>query len=122
MKKLFCPKPWENVLVEVNGDVYFCCFSNRPGGRIGCLQTNGLMEVWGGPTATRIRKEIMAGRIPQSCLDCELFRFEKKSVVSVREAYLHSHLFRALIARSKRLTRLKNRLRRLLFNFANRTK
>ncbi len=119
MKKMFCPKPWENVLVEINGDVYFCCFSNRPGGRIGRLLTDGPMEIWTGAAATGIRKEIMEGNIPQSCLDCELFKFEKKSVISIRNVYLHSRFLRALIARSEFLTGLKNHLRRFLFNLAN---
>jgi len=119
MKKMFCPKPWENVLVEINGDVYFCCYSNRPKGRIGRLQTDGLMEIWEGKAATGIRKKIMEGKIPQSCLDCEVFKFEKKSVISIQNIYLNSRLLKALVARSKFLTGLKNQVRSFLYNIAN---
>ena len=119
MKPMFCPKPWENVLVEINGDVYFCCFSSRPGGRLGSLQREGLKEIWEGRTAASIRKNITAGKIPQSCLDCELYRFEKKWILSVRSLYLTSPWLKAALTRSRVLIELKNRLRTFLYNLAN---
>jgi radical SAM protein with 4Fe4S-binding SPASM domain len=119
MKKMFCPKPWENVLIEINGDVYFCCYSHRPEGMIGRLQRDNFPEIWDSKKATKIRKKIMAGKIPLACLDCELFRFEKKWVLYLRNLYLDTPIIKALFSRSKLLNDLKNRLRSLLYNVAN---
>ena len=119
MKKMFCPKPWENVLIEVNGDVYFCCFAHRPKGMIGSLQAESLAEVWEGRKARDIRKTIMAGKIPQPCLDCEIFRFEKGWVQSLRKLYLGAPFVKSVLSRSRPLLNLKNRLRNVLYNFAN---
>ena len=119
MKKMFCPKPWENVLIEINGDVYFCCYSQRPKGMIGRLQTDHFSDIWANKKAQKIRKMIMAGKIPLACLDCELFTFEKKWVLHLKNLYLDTPMIKALFSRSKLLSDLKNRLRSLLYNVAN---
>ena len=119
MKKMFCSKPWDHVLIEINGDVYFCCYSNRPEGIIGSLQTNSLAEIWESQEAREIRKKMMAGKIPFACLDCELFRFDKKWVLGLRQLYLNSPLLKLLLGKSKVLNSLKNYLRNVLYNVAN---
>jgi radical SAM protein with 4Fe4S-binding SPASM domain len=119
MKKMFCSKPWENVSVEVNGDVYFCCYSDRPQGMIGSLKENNFPEIWESKKAQKIRRQIMAGKIPLSCLDCELFRFEKSWVLHLRNVYINGPFIKSLFSRSKFLNNLKNHLRSLLYNVAN---
>lgn len=56
-----CRKPWENLLVEVNGDCYFCCFIIRPGGKIGNLEKKDFEDVWNSRKARRIRRAIAPG-------------------------------------------------------------
>ena len=116
---MFCSKPWDHVLIEINGDVYFCCYSNRPKGIIGSLQTHTLAEIWESREAQAIRKKMMAGKIPFACLDCELFRFDKKWVLGLRQLYLNSPRLKLLLGKSKVLNSLKNYLRNVLFNIAN---
>ena len=79
MEKI-CPKPWGNLLVEVNGDCYFCCFIIRPGGKIGNLEKTTLDKVWASHKARKIRKSILQGKIPYCCQICPYygnFRHEK---------------------------------------------
>jgi len=73
MKNFYCDKPWENILVEVNGDCYFCCFIIRPGGRIGNLKKDTLDEAWTSRKANKIRKFIAKGKIPYCCQICPYY-------------------------------------------------
>ena len=78
-----CRKPWENILVEVNGDCYFCCFIIRPGGKIGNLAKNNLEDIWNSRKARRIRRAIARGVIPYCCQICPYhgrFEHEKSRV------------------------------------------
>jgi radical SAM protein with 4Fe4S-binding SPASM domain len=68
-----CRKPWENLLVEVNGDCYFCCFIIRPGGKIGNLTRKGLPDILKSRKAGRIRRSIVRGKIPYHCQLCPFF-------------------------------------------------
>jgi radical SAM protein with 4Fe4S-binding SPASM domain len=90
MKKI-CLKPWENILVEINGDCYFCCFSIRPGGKIGNLNRNTLKEVWNSKKATKIREKIMKGKIPYSCQICPYFGEFKHEKSYVYKVYFYAH-------------------------------
>ena len=73
MPRPVCRKPWENCLVEVNGDCYFCCFIIRPGGKIGNLRKEGFEKIWTGRRADRIRRSIVRGKIPYRCQLCPYF-------------------------------------------------
>lgn len=78
-----CRKPWENILVEVNGDCYFCCFIIRPGGKIGNLAKNDFEDIWNSRKARRIRRAIARGVIPYCCQICPYhgrFKHEKNRV------------------------------------------
>jgi len=69
-RESFCHKPWDNFLVEVNGDCYFCCFIVRPGGKIGNLKKHPFEKIWTSRKATLIRKSIALGKIPYYCQLC----------------------------------------------------
>lgn len=77
MKKMYCTKPWNNVFIETNGDVYFCCFSGRPEGKIGNLKKNSFEEIWNDEESMKIRRDIMKGEIPAGCINCDLFNFSE---------------------------------------------
>jgi len=80
MKDFYCHKPWENILVEVNGDCYFCCFIIRPGGKIGNLKKDTLEKAWTSRKANKIRRAIAQGKILYYCQICPYygeFRHEK---------------------------------------------
>jgi radical SAM protein with 4Fe4S-binding SPASM domain len=84
-----CRKPWENLLVEVNGDCYFCCFIIRPGGKIGNLTRRDLEDVWDSRKARRIRRSIAAGRIPYHCQICPYFGGFKQDKSRIYRAYFY---------------------------------
>ncbi len=68
-----CRKPWENLLVEANGDCYFCCFIIRPGGKIGNLTKKGLEDIWNSRKARSIRRGVVRGKISYHCQICPYF-------------------------------------------------
>jgi radical SAM protein with 4Fe4S-binding SPASM domain len=86
-----CPKPWENFLVEVNGDCYFCCFIIRPGGKIGNLKRKTLEEVWMSRKARRIRRTIIRGKIPYCCQICPYYGEFKHGKSIIYRAYFLLH-------------------------------
>jgi radical SAM protein with 4Fe4S-binding SPASM domain len=110
MKRMFCAKPWENVLIEVNGDVYFCCFSKRPEGRIGNLKIQSFEEIWNSSEAQKIRREIMKGKIPLGCLNCDLFNFGGKSFLFLKRFYRKLPLLKTVIERFPILSSLKTNI------------
>jgi len=84
-----CRKPWENLLVEVNGDCYFCCFIIRPGGKIGNLTNKGLDNIWEGRKARRIRRSLLRGRIPYHCQICPYHGGFKQDKSRLYRAYFY---------------------------------
>lgn len=84
-----CRKPWDNLLVEVNGDCYFCCFIIRPGGKIGNLAKKGLEDIWDGRKARRIRMSIAKGRTPYHCQICPFFGEFKQDKSRLYRAYFY---------------------------------
>lgn len=85
MKDFYCHKPWENILVEVNGDCYFCCHIYRPSGKIGNLKKNTLEEAWTSRRAKKIRRLISQGKIPYCCQICPFFgEFKHKKLFFYR--------------------------------------
>ncbi|MCX6567125.1 MAG: SPASM domain-containing protein [Candidatus Aminicenantes bacterium] len=82
-----CRKPWENFLVEANGDCYFCCFIIRPGGKIGNLTRKGLEDIWDSRKARRIRRTIARGGIPFQCQICPYFGEFKQDKSRFYRAY-----------------------------------
>lgn len=68
-----CPKPWDNFLVQVNGDCYFCCFALRPGGRLGSLKKKDFEAIWTSRKANHIRRSFTRGKIPYICQTCPYF-------------------------------------------------
>jgi radical SAM protein with 4Fe4S-binding SPASM domain len=97
MKDFYCDKPWENILVEVNGDCYFCCFILRPSGRIGNLKKTTLEEAWTSRRANKIRKLIGQGKIPYCCQICPFFGEFKHEKLFFYKIYFHIRRFKDLL-------------------------
>jgi len=93
-----CPKPWENLLVEVNGDCYFCCFIMRPGGKIGNLKKETLEKIWISRKAHRIRRTIIKGKIPYCCQICPYYgEFKHEKFLFYRIYFLSHKIWDALL-------------------------
>lgn len=72
MSEFFCLKPWENLLINNEGECFFCCFINEDGGSLGNIRSMELEEIWHSPRAGEIRKTIARGELPLACSDCAL--------------------------------------------------
>ncbi|MDP3143744.1 MAG: radical SAM protein [Candidatus Omnitrophota bacterium] len=68
-----CKRPWESVLVYLDGDVRFCCHTHQI---IGNLNNNSFIEIWNGQQAQIIRKNFLQNQWPKQCLPCPLHRLQ----------------------------------------------
>lgn len=62
-----CTSPWNQVLVEVDGETRFCCEGKTI---IGNLNTESFETIWNGDEARRYREEMAAGRGYKVCATC----------------------------------------------------
>jgi radical SAM protein with 4Fe4S-binding SPASM domain len=76
-EEYFCPKPWQNLMIKVDGRCYFCCFISPEDGALGNIATEEFDEIWNGAKARRIRHQIARGKLPFECRACALFGEEK---------------------------------------------
>lgn len=65
MKSMYCKIPWENVIIDDDGYVSFCCHSKKPIGQIS--QDGSFMEIWNSELAQDIRKSIVEGKVHENC-------------------------------------------------------
>ncbi len=64
-----CPYPWVGdadgtAVVHADGNVAMCCLQG-PIGRVG--KDGDLAEIWNGPRAQEVRRDMLAGKIPKPC-------------------------------------------------------
>jgi len=71
-KSYFCAKPWEDVLLNINGDVRICCHMQQDKGVIGSLKHETFDEIWNNKKITNIRNAILGGKFPKECIDCKV--------------------------------------------------
>ena len=65
-RRFFCKKPWTSLLVQNSGDVYNCCWQDRP---IGNLHQMSIWDVWNGEVAKEIRESTAAGVPHPVCIN-----------------------------------------------------
>lgn len=66
-----CKRPWDNVLIGIDGKVRFCCHaSNGRKSVLGNLNDSSFEEIWNGQAARRIRRAFLNGEIPDECKAC----------------------------------------------------
>jgi len=68
-RELRCKHPWENVLIDLNGNVRLCCHSNQV---LGNLNYFGFEEIWNGDVIRKIRRRFLNGKLPEGCLNCPI--------------------------------------------------
>ena len=78
MKDFFCLKPWENILIDVTGDCYFCCYIDHKKGLLGNVTHQDIEEIWNSPKARKIRTEISRGKLPFECKQCSVYAYNKQ--------------------------------------------
>jgi len=71
--KPFCRKPWENIIVEVDGNLRFCCHMERNASLLGHLNDSSFEELWNSKKAVDIRRQFLNGRLPMLCRNCPIY-------------------------------------------------
>jgi len=69
LNNLKCKNPWENLIIDLNGDVRLCCHSNRV---IGNLNSCDFENIWNGLILRRIRKYILNNKLSEECRNCPM--------------------------------------------------
>ena len=115
MQNFFCHKPWDNIFIEVNGDIYFCCFIIRPSARIGNLKKHSMEQAWRSRKAEIIRKKIAHGIVGYYCQICPYYGEFKHQKSTPYRIYFRFNLLKDLAwdflrggpTRSRQLLKLK---------------
>jgi len=69
INNVICDNPWENALVDVYGNVKFCCHSIQV---LGNLKEQDFRTIWNGKTAKNIRKKFLKNKLPDNCIACPI--------------------------------------------------
>ena len=62
-EKVLCIKPWAEVLIREDGNVYFCCHSEC----IGNVNEKSFKEVWNSELAQDARQHMIDRKFPALC-------------------------------------------------------
>jgi len=68
-----CKFPWKHILVDLNGDVRFCCHTKQ---KLGNLHINNFVQIWNGEVAKNIRTAFLENKWPIGCLACPIRRLQ----------------------------------------------
>lgn len=63
----YCIRPFEQMRITCEGDVFMCCWQDRPHMAIGNLLKSSTEEVWNSPLVTQTRDSILKGKFPKIC-------------------------------------------------------
>lgn len=79
---IVCPYPFEEIEINVQGDVYTCCPSWNNGYSIGNIYKQSLDEIWNGEKVQILRKKILTNDFSlcnnKHCLYCSSRKFKTK--------------------------------------------
>jgi len=65
ISKFWCAKPWDSMLITLDGDIYNCCWQTAP---IGTLRSRSFEEIWNEKLIQDIRQSTLCG-IPHRICD-----------------------------------------------------
>ena len=81
-----CSEPWSNLNINASGEVRPCCFNDIV---LGDLTRQSIEEIWNGPGYTALRRDMAAGRVPETCATCvRQGRVKRNSFLSLRDPAL----------------------------------
>jgi MoaA/NifB/PqqE/SkfB family radical SAM enzyme len=72
-KKLFCENIWQQLHVEVTGNVRYCCFWTE--GTTGNILDQPVDALWNAPGFQDLRRDLSRGKIPHDCATCHVLCF-----------------------------------------------
>lgn len=71
--RLYCEHIWQQLHVEVTGEVRYCCFWTE-GETLKVLE-HAPEAIWNSPGFQELRRRISQGYCPDSCKDCHMLRY-----------------------------------------------
>jgi MoaA/NifB/PqqE/SkfB family radical SAM enzyme len=66
----YCPAPYDQLVVQWNGDVAACCTDYEGRTRHSNVFRESLEEIWHGPTLERRKRDMLEGRLLDVCARC----------------------------------------------------
>lgn len=86
-KDSLCHSPWKNCMVDINGDVRFCCgVTGKP---IGNLLESEFDDLWYGEKITRFRRLVNTEAQPECCTTC---RVQGRNIRDIRFYVRHREM------------------------------
>jgi MoaA/NifB/PqqE/SkfB family radical SAM enzyme len=91
--RFFCPNLWTQMVVDVTGDMAYCCMADREFqvkfGPLGNIRDTPPAALWRHPKMTALRRSLLQGRPPKECLECyALERFGRGKMLASWKADL----------------------------------
>jgi radical SAM protein with 4Fe4S-binding SPASM domain len=83
-RRLFCENIWQQLHVEVTGNVRYCCFWT--GGAAGNILTQSVDEIWNSEGFQDLRRQLARGKIPPDCEKCHVLSFHNSKAI-LRDTY-----------------------------------
>ena len=65
----YCTAPWTSAFIRFDGRVRPCCFSEAESS-LGDLREQTFEEIWNGEGYRNLRRQILAGKVPEMCQGC----------------------------------------------------
>jgi len=72
VKKHFCSKPWDSIMLDTKGNVRICCHMQEEKSVLGNLKYKSFNEIWNSNKITAIRDAILKGMFPEECIGCTI--------------------------------------------------
>ena len=66
-----CLRLWSGCVITTNGDVLPCCYDKDHKHTLGNITSQTLPEIFHGPKAHALRRQILCGHLPEMCKNCD---------------------------------------------------
>jgi len=87
MSQVYCKSPWTALFIHTDGQVKTCCAGTHA---LGNLNENTIEQILASEKLENIKKEIIAGKIPDYCSYCQ--KNEQQSGTSQRQYFEQFHV------------------------------
>ena len=66
-----CKRLWSGCVITTNGEVLPCCYDKEHRHSLGNLTSQTLSDIFHGPKAYSLRRQILRGHLPEMCKNCD---------------------------------------------------
>jgi radical SAM protein with 4Fe4S-binding SPASM domain len=70
VKDTYCPAPYEQLVVQWNGDVTTCCTDYEGLTKTANVFATSIEEIWTGETLRQRKRDMLEGRLLDVCARC----------------------------------------------------